>query len=74
MLSRNSSASNFKEINKKNPFLIGQVLPKKYKITLQENMGNFILKYEDKIIAFQDSMLKDLFYNPEPISTFTLQC
>jgi len=60
---------NFKEINNKNPFLIGQVLPKKYKITLKENMGNFILKYEDKIIAFQDSMLKDLFYNPEPIST-----
>ena len=63
---------NFKEINKKNPFLIGQVLPKKYKITLQENMGNFILKYEDKIIAFQDSMLKDLFYNPEPIFTNTI--
>ena len=60
---------NFKEIYKKNPFLIGQVLTKKYKITLQENMGNFILKYEDKIIAFQDSMLKDLFYNPDPIST-----
>lgn len=51
----------FNQINIKNPFLTGQMIPKNQSIVLKKELGNFILKNQSKIIAFQDSMINNLF-------------
>jgi len=51
----------FNQINNQNPFLTGQMIPKNQSIVLKKELGNFILKNQSKIIAFQDSMINNLF-------------
>ena len=51
----------FNQINIKNPFLTGQMIPKNQSIVLKKELGNFILQNQFKIIAFQDSMINNLF-------------
>ena len=51
----------FNQINIKNPFLTGQMIPKNQSIVLKKEFGNFILQNQSKIIAFQDSMINNLF-------------
>lgn len=51
----------FNQINIKNPFLTGQMIPKNQSIVLKKELGNFILQNQSKIIAFQDSMINNLF-------------
>ena len=51
----------FNQINIKNPFLTGQMIPKNQSIVLKKDLGNFILKSQSKIVAFQDSMTNNLF-------------
>ena len=51
----------FNQINIKNPFLTGQMIPKNQPIVLKKELGNFILKTQSKIVAFQDSMINNLF-------------
>ena len=51
----------FNQINIKNPFLTGQMIPKNQFIVLKKELGNFILQNQSKIIAFQDSMINNLF-------------
>jgi len=56
----------FKQISIKNPFLTGQMIPKNQSIVLQKELGNFIIKSQSKIVAFQDSMTNNLFLNEKP--------
>jgi len=51
----------FNHINIKNPFLTGQMIPKNQSIVLKKELGNFILQNQSKIVAFQDSMINNLF-------------
>ncbi len=51
----------FNQINIKNAFLTGQMIPKNQSIVLKKELGNFILQNQSKIIAFQDSMINNLF-------------
>ena len=51
----------FDHVNNQNPFLTGQMIPKNQSIVLKKELGNFILKNQSKIIAFQDSMINNLF-------------
>ena len=51
----------FNQINNQNPFLTGQMIPKNQSIVLKKEVGNFILKTQSKIVAFQDSMTNNLF-------------
>ena len=51
----------FNQINIKNPFLTGQMIPKNQSTVLKKELGNFILQNQSKIIAFQDSMINNLF-------------
>ena len=51
----------FNQINIKNPYLTGQMIPKNQSIVLKKELGNFILQNQSKIIAFQDSMINNLF-------------
>jgi membrane-bound lytic murein transglycosylase D len=51
----------FNQINIKNPFLTGQMIPENQSIVLKKELGNFILQNQFKIIAFQDSMINNLF-------------
>jgi membrane-bound lytic murein transglycosylase D len=56
----------FKQISIKNPFLTGQMIPKNQSIVLQKELGNFIIKSQSKIVAFQDSMTNNLFLKEKP--------
>ena len=56
----------FNQINNQNPFLTGQMIPKNQSIVLKKELGNFILKNQSKIIAFQDSMINNLFLTELP--------
>ena len=56
----------FMQISIKNPFLTGQMIPKNQSIVLQKELGNFIIKSQSKIIAFQDSMTNNLFLKENP--------
>ena len=56
----------FKQIRIKNPFLTGQMIPKNQSIVLQKELGNFIIKSQSKIVAFQDSMTNNLFLKEKP--------
>ena len=51
----------FNQINNQNPFLTGQLIPKNQSVVLKKELGNFILKSQSKIVAFQDSMTNNLF-------------
>jgi len=51
----------FNQINNQNPFLTGQMIPKNQSVVLKKELGNFILKSQSKIVAFQDSMINNLF-------------
>ena len=51
----------FNQINNQNPFLTGQLIPKNQSVVLKTELGNFILKSQSKIVAFQDSMTNNLF-------------
>jgi LysM repeat protein len=51
----------FNQINIKNLFLTGQMIPKNQSIVLKKELGNFILQNQSKIVAFQDSMINNLF-------------
>lgn len=55
----------FNQINNQNPFLTGQMIPKNQSIVLKKELGNFILQNQSKIIAFQDSMINNLFLMEE---------
>jgi LysM repeat protein len=55
----------FHQINNQNPFLTGQMIPKNQSIVLKKELGNFILKSQSKIVAFQDSMTNNLFLMEE---------
>ena len=56
----------FKQLSIKNPFLTGQMIPKNQSIVLQKELGNFIIKSQSKIVAFQDSMTNNLFLKEKP--------
>ena len=56
----------FNQISIKNPFLTGQMIPKNQSIVLQKDLGNFIIKSQSKIVAFQDSMTNNLFLKEKP--------
>ena len=58
----------FNQINIKNPFLTGQMIPKNQSIVLKKELGNFILQNQFKIIAFQDSMINNLFLIEAPVN------
>ena len=51
----------FTQINNQNPFLTGQMIPKNQFVVLKKELGNFIIKSQSKIVAFQDSMTNNLF-------------
>ncbi len=51
----------FNQINNQNPSLTGQLIPKNQSVVLKKELGNFILKSQSKIVAFQDSMTNNLF-------------
>ena len=51
----------FNQINSQNPSLTGQMIPKNQSVVLKKELGNFILKSQSKIVAFQDSMTNNLF-------------
>ena len=42
------------------------MIPKNQSIVLQKNLGNFIIKSQSKIVAFQDSMTNNLFLKEKP--------
>jgi membrane-bound lytic murein transglycosylase D len=58
----------FNQINIKNPFLTGQMIPKNQSLVLKKELGNFILHNQSTIIAFQDSMINNLFLMEAPVN------
>jgi membrane-bound lytic murein transglycosylase D len=58
--------TDYAQINNKNPFLTGQMIPKNQSIVLKKDLGNFIKESQSKIVAFQDSMTDNLFLMKKP--------
>ena len=52
----------FTIVEKDNPVLINQTIPKDYKINLRPEIGDFLSTYQDSITIYQDSIWNNMFY------------
>ena len=58
----------FSTIEKENPVLVNQTIPKDYKINLSPEIGDFLSIYQDSIAIYQDSIWNNSFYLEDKLS------
>lgn len=58
----------FSIIEKENPVLVNQTIPKEYKINLSPEIGDFLSIYQDSIALYQDSIWNNSFYLEDKLS------